>query len=113
MKKILIIEDNKDMNNLLNLVFEEEQYEVKSCFDGITGLEMIKDFVPDIVILDLELPKLDGREVLKQVQEMAKLPYMIVFSSSRWQEVNASNIMYCPKGEYSPLALVNVVNELK
>jgi CheY-like chemotaxis protein len=111
MKKILIIEDNLDMNYLLNFALEEGLHEIKSCFDGLTGLQIIKSFLPDVVVLDLELPKMCGRKVLRRIQKMTNPPFVIVFSSSGWQEISAPNIKYCPKGEYSLMELLGVIKE--
>jgi DNA-binding response OmpR family regulator len=111
-QKILIIEDNKDLNNLLYFLFEERKYTVQSCFDGERGFELVQEFRPDIVILDILLPKMDGRDILSYIQTMNPRPRVIVFSSSGWKEVKAKNISYCPKGIHFPEMLLKMVNNI-
>ncbi len=100
--KVLIVEDNKDLNNLLFLLIAADGYQVRQCFDGEQGRDMIEKFQPDIVILDMVLPKVDGREVLSFLQTRSPRPQVIVFSSSGREGVRAKNVHYCPKSTFSP-----------
>ena len=102
MKKILIIEDNKDVSNLLYFLFSSEKYHVKQCFDGESGMQVFSAFSPDVVLLDILLPKMDGREILANIQSLRVRPEVIVFSSSGWEGVQAENIHYCQKFIFSP-----------
>ena len=112
MKKILIVEDNKDVSNLLYFLFSSEKYHVKQCFDGERGRELVKEFSPDMVILDILLPKLDGRDVLSFIQSLNTRPEVIVFSSSGWEGVQAENVHYCPKSLFSPEEIKTFVDTL-
>lgn len=100
--KILIVEDNKDLNNLLYFLITSGGYEVRQCFDGEQGMDIIKKFKPNIVVLDMVLPKVEGREILSFLQTCSVRPQVIVFSSSGWKEVRADNVHYCPKSKFSP-----------
>ncbi|MCX8202282.1 MAG: response regulator [Candidatus Micrarchaeota archaeon] len=77
-KKILIIEDDKDINNLIRLSLGEENYEIKSAYDGDEGLKEINIFKPDLVILDLMLPGTDGLEICKKIKLNAETKNIIV-----------------------------------
>ncbi|SCG82882.1 Transcriptional regulatory protein yycF [Proteiniborus sp. DW1] len=66
-KKILIVEDEYSINDILTMTLINEGYEVESYFDGKTALERIKIFKPDLVLLDLMLPDIDGFEICKQI----------------------------------------------
>src|SRR5215471_6019649 len=84
MKKILIIEDDQIVANIYRNKFSIEGYTVEIAHDGHAGLESIRSFRPDAVILDLMLPKMTGVELMKQVRgesEFQKLP-IIVFSNT-------------------------------
>src|SRR5437667_9903335 len=84
MKKILIIEDDQIVANIYRNKFSVEGYTVEIAHDGHAGLETIRSFRPDAVILDLMLPKLTGVELMKKVRsesEFQKLP-IIVFSNT-------------------------------
>ena len=84
MKKILIIEDNQIVANVYRNKFALEDYQVEVALDGETGLNMLRGFQPDIIILDLMLPKMSGVDVIKKIRgeaNFAKLP-IIVFSNT-------------------------------
>lgn len=84
MNKILIIEDDQIVANIYRNKFNVEGFKVEVANDGETGLELLKSFHPDAVVLDLMLPKISGVEVMKRIrseQEYEKLP-LIVFSNT-------------------------------
>jgi DNA-binding response OmpR family regulator len=84
MKKILLIEDNQIVANVYRNKLVVEGYETEIAHDGETGLKMLQTFRPDIMILDLMLPKMTGVDVIKAVRNetaFAKLP-IIVFSNT-------------------------------
>src|SRR5215472_1090545 len=84
MKKILIIEDDQIVANIYRNKFTVEGFHVEIASDGPTGLETLRTFQPDAVILDLMLPGMTGVDVMKKVRalpEYAKLP-IIVFSNT-------------------------------
>src|ERR1039457_5108968 len=84
MKKILIIEDNQIVANVYRNKLAVEGYQTEMALDGETGLKMMRTFQPDIMILDLMLPKMSGVDVIREVRseaDFAKLP-IIVFSNT-------------------------------
>ncbi len=68
-KKILVVEDNESLCNVLADTFTDEGFSVKTAFDGEEGLEAAKEWKPDVILLDLLLPKKDGEELLKELRE--------------------------------------------
>ena len=84
MKKILIIEDDLIVGNIYRNKLSVEGFQVDIALDGLAGLEMLRKFRPDAVILDLMLPKMTGVEVMKQIRsdpDFQNLP-VIVFSNT-------------------------------
>jgi DNA-binding response OmpR family regulator len=69
MKKILFVEDERALQKTLGDLLRTEGYDVVSAYDGETGLAMAKTEKPDLILLDLILPKLHGFDVLKQIKE--------------------------------------------
>lgn len=73
MKKILIIEDENELCDFLGLRLEKSGFEVVAANDGVEGLNKARTENPDLIILDLMLPKLPGEEVCKQVRKDARI----------------------------------------
>lgn len=69
-KKVLIVEDNEDIANLLKINFSDSGYITEVCGDGNEALEIAARQKPDLVILDIMLPELDGVEVLKVLRQV-------------------------------------------
>jgi DNA-binding response OmpR family regulator len=67
--RVLVVEDDEDIAQVLQRSLRMEGYEVRLAFDGEAGLSEAKDFLPDLVVLDLGLPRLDGLEVARRLRE--------------------------------------------
>ena len=67
--KVLVVDDDKDIVDSLHSKLSREGYQVVSAFDGEEALVRVKEDNPDIILLDLMLPKLNGLEVLKETRE--------------------------------------------
>ena len=65
MANILIVEDDRDLNNAYSIILENEGYKVASAYDGKEALEKLKDFDPDLILLDLLMPIMGGLEFLQ------------------------------------------------
>ncbi len=80
-KQILYIEDNPDNRLLVRRVLQSEGYLVREAADGPTGLQMAAEHRPDLVLMDINLPEVDGYEVtarLKQLAGMSQVPVIAV-----------------------------------
>jgi len=71
-KKILFIEDESALQKTFGDFFEKEGFKLISALDGETGLELVEKEIPDLILLDLILPKIEGIEVLKKLRENPK-----------------------------------------
>ena len=79
--KILIIEDEKNLLDVLKIKLSDAGYEVETALDGISGLEKAKTVSPDLILLDLLLPKLDGMSLLRELkkeEKMEKIPVVVL-----------------------------------
>ena len=85
-RTILVIEDEQNINDILTFSLSKEGYQTISALDGITGLEMALTENPDLILLDVMLPGLDGWEVCKKVRESSKVP--IIMLTAREDEVD-------------------------
>ena len=64
-KKILVIDDEQDLVDMLEITLESEGYEVLKAYDGYEGLEKSRESKPDLILLDIMLPKMDGYQVCR------------------------------------------------
>lgn len=79
-KRILIVEDEIELNEMIKIRLEANDFEISTAFDGKEGLEKARNQEPDLIILDLMLPKLDGYKVcglLKSDSRFNKIPIII------------------------------------
>lgn len=70
MKKILIVEDDKDIHNLIKDILEKERYEVVSAYSGTEAISLIEKNDIDLILLDLMLPEIAGEEIIKKVTDI-------------------------------------------
>jgi two-component system, cell cycle response regulator DivK len=83
MPKILIIEDNEQNMYLTTFLLKKNGYEVIQAWNGVEGIKRAVEQKPDAILLDIQLPKMDGYEVawsLKKLPEVAKIPIIAVTS---------------------------------
>lgn len=76
--KVLVIEDDPDICELITLYAEKSGYSVSVANNGMKGLEMFYDNLPDLVILDIMLPEMDGWEVCKEIRRFHKTPVIML-----------------------------------
>ena len=76
--KILIVDDDASICESLKLYFEKEGYDVKIANDGAEGISYFKMYDPDLVLLDLMLPKKDGWQVCREIREMSSKPIIML-----------------------------------
>jgi len=119
MAKILIVEDEKDIVNILKIALEKHGYEVISVQNGEEAIEKINLLIPDLIILDLMLPKVDGNSVnlkLKENPQTQNIPVIVITGKGQLRElfnlkegVNISGYFEKP---FPVKILINKVKEL-
>ena len=82
MQTILIIEDDKDLSEIIKGYLLRENYKVLCCANGDSGLTLVRNVKPDVVILDLMIPGLDGEEVCKIIRRECNIPIIIISAKS-------------------------------
>jgi DNA-binding response OmpR family regulator len=116
-RKILIIEDNLDIQEIYRLAFEEAGYTVMISINGLLGITDIVDFMPDVVVLDIMMPEMNGYEFLKALKNNTSLsiPVVVVSNlaqeSDRQQALDAGAVAYLVKADYSSDELVAKVGK--
>lgn len=97
-KKILIIEDEKVIQNFLSLSLKSKKYEPIIAENGLLGISLFMSHNPDLILLDLGLPDIDGTEVLKQIRSSSDIPIIII--SARGQEREKVNALDLGADDY-------------
>lgn len=85
-QKILVVDDEPHIVNLIRLTLSGEKYEVYSAYSGKEALELAKQITPDLIILDLMMPNMDGYQVCEEIRKdkrLAELPIMILSAKSQ------------------------------
>jgi len=119
MKKILIIEDDPFLSEMYAAKFVESGFEVDIAIDGKMGLDKIKDIQPDLALLDIVLPKMDGFEILKKIKEdksLQGIPIVLLTNLVQKNEVEKGLSLgadeYIIKAHFTPTAVVAKVKEI-
>jgi len=91
MSKILIVEDDQEILDLLFRKISNAEHEVLTAQDGEEGLKLLREEIPDLVLLDMVLPNIDGLEFLKRKQVVAEtkdIPVIIISNSGAASEIS-------------------------
>ena len=112
-KKILIIDDEQEICEMLYTFLIPHNYKVFLAFNGQMGLEYFEEIKPDIVLLDLKMPDIDGMEVLKIIRKVSKIPVVII--TGHPQDVSEIHLADLNIEGYieKPVSLQVVLNTLK
>ena len=118
-KKILLVEDDKFLRELMSKKLITLGYEVVSAADGESGLVMIKETKPDVVLLDLILPGINGFEVLekaKQDPEIANIPVVILSNLGQTEDIEKGLALgakdFLVKAHFTPQEIVNKLKSI-
>ncbi|GIV38135.1 MAG: DNA-binding response regulator [Cyclobacteriaceae bacterium] len=85
--RVLVVDDEEPIQELLRYNLEKNGYEVKTAGDGYKALEVARKFQPDLVLLDIMMPKMDGVETCRQLRELPSLQNtFIIFLTARSEE---------------------------
>jgi two-component system KDP operon response regulator KdpE len=90
--KVLIIEDDREMNRLLQIDLERHNYEVSIATNGLDGLRMFHEQRPNLVVLDVALPVMDGLTVCQRIRELSNVPILIMTAHAVTEEEIAKGL---------------------
>lgn len=119
-KKILMIEDEEILSSLLQKKLKNQGYEVVLAENGEEGIKKIKEEKPDLVLLDVVMPKKGGFEVMQELNEteefnLDKLPVVIISNSGQPVEINKALKLgvkdYLIKTEFDPQEVIKKVDK--
>lgn len=120
-KKILLIEDEQILSNLLKRKLEESGYDVTVAFDGEEGFAIMKKQTPDMILLDIVMPKMGGFEVMEKMNKtpglnLKDLPVIVVSNSGQPVEIDRALELgirdYLIKTQFDPQEVVDKVKKV-
>ncbi len=118
-KKILIVEDDKFLRELIVRKLANEGYEVVEAVDGEQGVQKVKETKPDLVLLDLILPGIDGFEVLARKKEdpfVASIPVIVLSNLGQKEDVDRGLELgatdYLIKAHFTPGEIIEKVRNI-
>ena len=114
--KVILIEDEEMLSNMYEAKFIKEGFDIKKALDGETGLKLIQEENPDLVLLDIIMPKLDGFSVLRKIKEDPKnknIPVILLTNLGQDEDVKKGNSLgasgYLVKANMTPAQVVEKV----
>jgi DNA-binding response OmpR family regulator len=118
-KKILVVEDDRFLRELIKRKLVGENFEVREAFDGEEALRKVKEEKPDLILLDLILPSIDGFEVLARLKEdpnFAPIPVIILSNLGQREEIEKGlklgAIDYLVKAHFTPGEIIEKVKNI-
>lgn len=118
-KKILIIEDDKFLRELISKKLNDDGFEAHEAVDGEAGLKQIKQIKPDLILLDLILPSIDGFEVLSRMREdpsISSTPVIILSNLGQKEEVDRGLKLgasdYLIKAHFTPGEIIEKIKNV-
>lgn len=118
-KKVLIVEDDMFVRDIYHVKFEKENFEVVLAENGVEAIRKLEDKTPDIILLDMVMPYMDGMEVLKKIKENVawrNIPIIMLTNISEKEKVTEGMEYgineYLIKSHFTPSEVVGKVREL-
>lgn len=119
MAKVLIIEDDPLMSRMYQKIFTFEGYDVDLAVNGEEGLEKVKTGKPNLVLLDIMMPKMNGLQLLEKLKldpETKSIPIVMLTNLAGQQDAETAMskgaVKYIIKSEYEPKQVANMVKEI-
>ena len=119
MNKVLLVEDDSLLIDIYSTKLKEAGYDLKVVSDGSKVVEMVREYKPDLVLLDIVLPQMDGWEVLKalKAEEATKATKVLVLSNLGQKEeiekgLKLGAVQYLIKAHYTPSQVVQEIEKL-
>lgn len=118
-KKILLVEDDRFLSEMYATKLTGSGFEVEVAYDGKEGLAKIKEFMPNLILLDIVLPKMDGFEILQKIKKeesLKSIPVIALTNLGQKEEVEKGLALgasdYIIKAHFTPTEVVAKVKRL-
>lgn len=81
--KVLLIDDDKEMTDMLSVILEPKTFDVVAANNSVQGIEQVRQVKPDVVVLDLLMPDMDGWQVCKEIRKFSQVPILVLSAISK------------------------------
>ena len=119
MLKILLVEDDQFISQLYSDKFSQFDYQVEVARDGFESLEILKKYKPDLILLDIVMPKMDGFEVLEHIKKddsLNKIPVLMFTNMGDKMDIEKAMSLgaksYIVKSYFTPAEVLDKINNL-
>ncbi len=115
-KKVLLVEDNPALLEMYKIAFSESSFEMQAATNGVEGLTKAVDFKPDVILLDIMMPHMDGYEFISAIKGNSEMHSQIVVNSNLEQQRDVRKALdqgadsYIKKSEYTAFEIVDIIN---
>jgi|SRR5579863_5776518 two-component system, cell cycle response regulator DivK len=116
MAKILVVEDNEANQELITRFLRREGFHVIQATDGVTGVALAHSQIPDLILMDLSLPELDGWEATRQIRAnpvTATIPIMALTAHAFAEEVKEALQAGCNQYETKPIVYRRLIKKIR
>ncbi len=116
--KILIIDDHPEILNMYSDVLIAQNYDVRTAQDGLEGVKLATEYQPDVILLDIMMPKMDGFAVLTSLRNGGKMCCNIIVLSNldndadKKHALDAGATMFLSKSDYTPDQIIGKIEEI-
>lgn len=84
---VLVIEDDVSLRDLYCEALKSDGYEIRTAVDGLDGIEQFRMFAPDMVLMDLMMPRMDGWQTLEEIRKISKCPVIIITGQGTTEDI--------------------------
>src|SRR5687767_3872156 len=115
MARILVVEDNPDNRDLLLALLQRARHEVLACTDGAEGIALAQQLLPDAIIMDLRMPKMDGWTAVQQLKadtRTARIPVLAVTADALREAEQRARAVGCDALLVKPFRLAALLTAL-
>lgn len=115
--KILLVDDTEDVLDIYTMTFEAAGFSVETALDGLAGVTKAVEFKPDVILLDIMMPHMDGYEVLRAMRNNTSMDVVIIILSNIAQKQDIEKAeqygadFYLAKADYEPDQVLEKVKE--
>ena len=116
MKKILIVEDSEDILETTSELLELKGYQIATALNGLKGLELAKSILPDLIISDIMMPKMDGFEMLQALRTDAKtamIPFIFLTAKAQKSDILRGAVSGADRYLTKPFTIAKLLKTVK